>query len=208
MTIAVIGTGRVGGTLGRRWAEAGHDVVFGTRTGGVPAEGGVPSGARAASIAHAGRGAEVVVLAVPYPAVPDVLAAVGPLAGKVVLDVTNPVGRSGGQLVVGDTGGYGSGGERTAALAPGGRVVKSLNTVGWEIMADPLLGGRRAVMPLAGDDDGARATVAELVAALGFEPFDVGPLLRARELEHQAILWISLAAGGRGRDWAFGLLQR
>jgi hypothetical protein len=161
-----------------------------------------------ASVAHASREAHVVVLAVPYPAVPDVLAAAGPLGGKVVLDVTNPVGQTGGQLVLGDTDGYGSGGERTAALAPDARVVKSLNTVGFEIMDDPRLGGRRAVMPLAGDDDAARAIVAELVEALGFEPLDVGPLLRARELEHQAILWIALAAGSRGRNWAFGLLER
>lgn len=208
MRIAVIGAGSVGGTLGRRWAQAGYDVVFGVREDG-DVKGGLPDGARALPVQQAARGAEVVVLAVPFAAVPDALASAAPLDGTIMIDATNPVGRDpSGRLVVDASHGHPSGGERVAALAPGARVVKTLNTVGYNIMAAPELNGARAVMPIAGDDAGANATARELVAALGFEPLDAGPLLRARELEHWAILWISLASGGMGREFAFALHRR
>lgn len=208
MRIGIIGAGKVGGALGRRWLEGGHEVVYGVRTGG-DARGGLPEGAGSEPVAQAARGADVVVLAVPFAAVPEAVGAAGELRGRVVVDATNPVGRDpAGHLVVDSSHGYPSGGERTAALAPGARVVKALNTVGYNVMADPRMGGRAAVMPIAGDDAEAKRTVHELVEALGFQALDAGPLLRSRELEHWAILWISLASGEMGREFAFSLLRR
>src|SRR5947209_5312418 len=93
MKIAVIGMGNVGGVLGRRWAGAGHQVVFGVRDPDdhKKQEQAQAAGATAAGVRAAAAGAEVVVLTVPWPAVPDTLASAGNLAGKVLLDCTNPL---------------------------------------------------------------------------------------------------------------------
>jgi hypothetical protein len=88
------------------------------------------------------------------------------------------------------------------------RVVKVFNTTGANNMANPRYGDGGATMFYAGDDAGAKQIASTLAAALGFEPVDAGPLVRARELEHLAMLWISLAFGGMGREIAFRLVKR
>ena len=119
MKIAVIGAGSVGGTLGRRWAELGHSVRFGVRdVAAADAKalvGRIKGDARLASVSDAAKDAEVVVLATPYAANPAAIAAAGDLSGKILMDVTNPVG-PGLTLAVGfDT----SDAEEVAKLAPG-----------------------------------------------------------------------------------------
>src|SRR5215212_2599951 len=100
MRVSVIGAGNVGGTLGRRWAERGHEVVFGVRrpaegAAAVKGGGALPAGARVAAPAEAVRGADVVLLATPWGAVPDALreagAEDGALDGVVLVDATNPI---------------------------------------------------------------------------------------------------------------------
>ena len=204
MRIAVIGAGHVGGTLGRRWAEAGHEVTFGVREGS-DVHGGAPEGARVATVPDATRAAEVVLLATPWGAVEDALRGAGPLDGKVLIDATNPL-KPGPALDIGPGGE--SGAERVAALAPGARVVKAFNTTGYNNMANPIYDGEPIVMFYAGDDAGAKRTVHRLASDLGFDPVDAGALVRARELEHLALLWISLAMGGMGREIAFKLARR
>jgi predicted dinucleotide-binding enzyme len=193
MRIAVIGTGRVGRALGGRWREQDHDVTFGART---PREDAV-------SIADAARDAEVVVLAVPYDAALDAIAAAGDLDGKVLVDCTNPVGPNG--LKLGTTT---SAAEQIASHASGARVVKSFNTTGAENMANSDYGEAPLAMPIAGDDADAKRVVSELARDLGFDVLDVGPLSAARYLEPFAMVWISLARGGLGRDIGFALLRR
>lgn len=225
MRIAVIGSGNVGGTLGRRWAALGHAVAFGARDPGRGAsavKGGttgepLPPAARVTTTREAVRGddgwrADVVLLATPWPAVPQALAELGPnaLDGIVLLDATNPLG-AGFRLDVGTNGE--SGAERVQAMAPGARVVKAFNTTGYENMRNPIYGGVPSVMCYAGDDSEAKAVAHQLAAALGFDAVDAGSLQRARQLEHLAVLWISLAMGlsgvpGTGRDVAFALLRR
>ena len=132
----------------------------------------------------------------------------GDLSGKVLVDATNPVRRGAGGMEV-DEGPKGdSGAERVAAIANGARVVKAFNTTGFNNMANPVYGGEPTVMFVAGDDAAAKETVLRLAADLGFDPVDAGPLLRARELEHLALLWISLSIGGLGREFAFRLVWR
>jgi len=193
MKIAVIGRGSVGGTLGRRWAGGGHAVTYGVRR---------PRAADEKAVADAARGAEVVLLAVPWGAAREALQACGDLAGKVLLDCTNPLQPDLAGLEVGlDT----SAGERVAGWAPGARVVKIFNSTGANIMADP----RGATMFLAGDDAAAKEQAAALAAELGFEPVDAGPLSAARVLEPLALLWISLAyRQGLGREIALVLQRR
>jgi len=87
-------------------------------------------------------------------------------------------------------------------------VVKAFNTTGYENMHDPVYDGVPSVMFYAGDDAGAKRQTAQLATDLGFDAVDAGALIRARELEHLAILWISMAIGGMGRDIAFRLMRR
>ncbi len=210
MKIGIIGAGNVGGTLGKAWAAKGHDVVFGVRDPQdakvqalVKATGGK---ALAASVREAAAPAEVVVLATPWRAAQEAIEAAGPLAGKVVVDATNPLTPDFRGLAVGHTT---SAAEQVAGWAPGARVVKAFNTIGAQHMANPVLGGQRASLFLCGDDAAAKKTVAALAESLGFEPVDCGPLPQARLLEPLALLWISLAyAYGQGPDIAFKLLQR
>lgn len=212
MRIAVIGSGNVGGTLGRRWAELGHRVVFGLRrpeegAAGVKGGGALPDGATVASPTEAVRDAEAVLLATPWPVVPEALGALSDALpeGVVLLDATNPLG-PGLALDVGPGGA--SGGERVQALVPGARVVKVFNTTGFDNMRDPTYDGAATVMFYAGDDVEAKWIAGSLASDLGFEAIDAGPLVRARQLENLAVLWISLAFGGQGRDIAFRLVRR
>ena len=209
MKIAIIGAGNVGGTLGKRWARAGHEVAFGVRD---PAEARAAAlvrdagpGARAASVSEAVREAAVVLLSVPWENAQEALAAAGDLRGRILIDATNPVAltaeglRQG--LVIGHTT---SGAEEVARWADGARVVKAFNTTGWQNMADPLYGSQGLSMLLCGDDAEARKTTADLARQLGFEPVDVGPLRSARYLEAVAMLWIDMAVL-RGFGTNFGL---
>jgi 8-hydroxy-5-deazaflavin:NADPH oxidoreductase len=209
MRIGVIGAGSVGGALGRGWAKRGHEVVFGVRDPGKPeivklledAE-----GARAASLAAAAAFGEVVVLATPWGGTRDAVQQAGDLAGKVLLDCTNPLkpDMSGLDVPAGS-----SAAEQVAAWAPGARVVKVFNTTGANNMAEPIYDEQSATMFYCGDDGEAKAVAARLAADLGFEPIDAGPLQKAALLESLALLWIHLAYGQKlGRDIAFKLMRR
>jgi predicted dinucleotide-binding enzyme len=206
MKIAVVGAGRVGATLGRRWSELDHDVVFGVRDPDSDKARAVVTTApltSIATIADAVAGAQAVVLAVPYDAVGHAIAAAGDLDGKVVIDCTNPIGAGG--LVIGTTS---SGAEQVGEHAPGARVVKAFNTTGSENMDNPRFADGALMMPIAGDDAHAKQVVSQLAVELGFEPFDVGALATARYLEPFAMVWITLARGGLGRDFGFRLVRR
>lgn len=208
MKIAIIGTGSVGSALGRGLAKAGHEVVFGVRDTGKPEVGKLveDTGARAASVAAAASGAEVVVLAMPWGAAQDVIRTAGGLSGKIVLDCINPLNATFSGL---DTGDARSAAEQVAAWAPGARVVKIFNSTGANNMANPVYGDDHVTMLYCGDDEGAKEVAARLAADLGFEPVDAGPLSAAYLLEHFAMLWIHLAYGkGMGRNFAFKLVRR
>jgi 8-hydroxy-5-deazaflavin:NADPH oxidoreductase len=210
MKIAVMGTGSVGGTLGRRFAELGHAVTFGAQNPSDPAGKTLVARIRGdvgvATVARAAADAEVLVLATPYDANADVIAAAGDLTGKIVIDVTNPIALDLSGLVVGHTT---SGAEQLAALARGARVYKTLHQTGWENMANPVYPAGKAVMFVAGDEPTGKATVLALIEALGFEAIDAGELSIARLLEPYAMLWIHLMARRKfGRQFALGLMRR
>jgi 8-hydroxy-5-deazaflavin:NADPH oxidoreductase len=156
-------------------------------------------------VAGAVARSEIVVLATPWPAAGQALAAAGWLAGKVLIDCTNPLKPDPSGLELGLTT---SGAEVIASRAPGAMVVKAFNTIGSEHMAGRGFGGRPVSMLLAGDDAGAKRTVGGLARDLGFEPVDAGPLANARLLEPLALLWIDLATRrGLGTGIAFDLLR-
>lgn len=210
MKIGIIGSGNVGGTLGKRWAQGGHTVVFSSRTPDSPemkklvAEAG--TSARAATLSDTVPASDVLLLATPWPATKAMVAAAGDLTGKTLIDATNPLLPDLSGIEVGTTT---SAGEMVAAWAPGAKVVKAFNSIGSSIMADPVLNGAKAVLFYCGDDEAAKRTVGSLATELGFDAQDAGPLTQARLLEPLALLWVSLAfTRGFGREFAFQLIRR
>ena len=211
MQIAIIGAGNVGRALGKGWARAGHAIVYGVpdpsdakHRATVEAAGG----AGLFSVPRAVQGADAIVLAVPFDAVGDALAAAGDLAGRLLIDVTNPLrmGAAGLELSLGFDR---SGGEHVASLAPRAAVFKTLNQVGFEVMADSAGYAAPPVMFVAGDDATRKPIVMGLVTDLGFHAVDAGGLRVARLLEPYGMLWIHMALDrNAGRDNAFAYLAR
>jgi len=162
--------------------------------------------ARAGTVKEAAFFGEILVLATPWPATQAAIQAAGNLAGKIVVDCTNPLSEDFTRLVVGHTT---SGAEQVAQWARGASVYKAFNQVGFSIMANPKFAEGRAVMFVCGDDEARKPAVLTLAADIGFEAIDAGGLAVARLLEPNGLLWIHLAlARGLGRDFAFGLLRR
>jgi predicted dinucleotide-binding enzyme len=208
--VAIIGKGSVGIALGKGWANKGHKVHFGLRDPGSPeAQALVDSigfSVGVGTVTEASASAEVVVLAVPWSAAREAVQAAGDLAGKVLVDCTNPLAPGLAGLEVGLST---SAAEQIAGWAAGARVVKAFNTTGAENMVDPVYGSQRATLFLCGDDGPAKTIVTQLGRDLGFEMIDAGPLSNARLLEPLAMLWIDLAVRqGMGRNIAFKLLSR
>jgi len=208
MKIGILGAGSVGGTLGKGWAKAGHQVLFGVRD---PAAAKVQTlldeaGKRACAdtLRQAVDFGEAVLLALPWEAVEEVLDDLGDFGGKVLIDATNPLDDD-LELTRGHTT---SGGERVAELADNARVVKAFCSTGFTNMADPAYSDGPVTDFHCGDDEDAKATVHALATDLGFDPVDAGPLKMARDLEPLAHLWIRLAMGGLGRDIAYRLMRR
>lgn len=202
MKVAIIGPGSVGRSLGGVLAAAGHAVVYGARDR-AKAAGELGPIAEVTSVADAVDKSEVVVLSVTWPGVKDALEACGDFAGKVLIDVTNPLdyGPQGLSLAIGFNG---SGGECVAELAPSARVVKAFNTIAAPNMMRAGDFNPPLVTFLAGEDEPAKVTVAELARELGFVAIDTGPLVNARLLEPVAMLSAELAYV-RGRGFDFGL---
>jgi hypothetical protein len=204
MNIAIIGTGNVGGTLGRLWAGRGHTIVFGTRDpekeSVIAAVQAAGPNASATHIAPAVASAEVVVIAVPSDSVADVIADGRNWEGKIIVDATNrftpPPPHSSGSAA-GDL----------ARLAVGARVVKAFNTIGANRYDSPRFGDQAASLFICGDDEQAKRVVGGLAEGLGFEVVDAGPLENADLLEAMAKLWVYLARSGMGRNHAFKLLR-
>src|ERR1041385_3226051 len=158
--ISIIGSGNIGGGLGRAWRRAGHDVTFGARDASDADLVALckETGARSASAAESAASADVIALAVPYAALDEVLRATGDLAGKIVIDCTNAVerGPSGAQLKYGHTT---SSAEQLQARIPKAHVVRSFNAQGAENLANPIYNGVPASNFYCGDDAAAKKTV-------------------------------------------------
>jgi predicted dinucleotide-binding enzyme len=191
MTLAIIGTGNMAQGLATVFSAAGNDIVFGSRH---------PSDT-ALSIADAAAKADIVFLAVPYDAAADAIQAAGGLAGKIVVDLTNPMKADYSGLAIGFST---SAAEEIARLAPQAKVVKGFNTLFASVLQN---GGKAAGTPatvlLAGDDADAVAQVEALVKAAGLKTIVAGPLASARNIEAVAALNIGLGYGqGKGTDIA------
>ena len=201
MNIAIIGSGNVGGALARSSVRAGHKVTLSARDPSHAEAKAKETGARAArSPAEAVKDAEVVILAVPYVAVDDVIAQLGDaLAGKVLIDVTNRMKRPAiAESVDGE-----SAAEQIQSKAPKAKVAKAFNYAFASRHADPKVDGMPLDGFVAADDTEAKAKTLELARSIGFRPIDAGPLAMARALEALAILNIALQMQ-HGWPWQSG----
>ena len=193
MKIAIIGAGNVGRALGEAWAKHGHEVVYGSRTAGM-------------SIRDAVKIGDVVVLAVPWNAVPQAIHAAGDLHGRILLDPTVPLLPDLSGI---DPSVVPSAGETVAALAPGAHVVKIFCTTGAGNMANPDYNGEPATMFYCSNDAAAKSVAGVLAIDLGFDPVDAGALNQSHVLETLGLLWVTLAyKQGLGTNIAFKLLRR
>ena len=189
MRIGVLGTGMVGRALSGKLAELGHDVKVGSRTAG---DGNV-------TFADAAADAEIVFNCTNGAASLDALGAAGDLAGKIVIDVANPLDFSGGgPALFTDT--TDSLGERIQAAFPETKVVKSLNTLTASLMVDPTQLPEGTTVFVSGDDARAKATVSDILTALGHtDVIDLGGIESARGTEMLLPLWLrTMGALGTG----------
>jgi 8-hydroxy-5-deazaflavin:NADPH oxidoreductase len=180
MRIAVIGKGKIGGTLGGKWVAAGHDVVYGGQDG----SGTGPGGAPILGVGDAVRDAEVVVLAVPGQVVGQVVSEHGAALGnKIVIDAANRIGAPeyDARALVADA-------------APQARYVRAFNTLGWENFADPLPGTN---LFFAADPE-ARPAAEELISAVGLDPVFVGDQSATGTVDALLPLWFALVKDNGG----------
>ena len=201
MRIGILGSGLMGGKLGRLFARAGHQVVFSysrsrkkleqlARDAGANARAGTPR--------EAAREAEVLLLAVHWSRVDDVLRRTGELSGKVLVSCSLPMNEDDTELVVGRTA---SGAERLARKVPRVPVVSAFGTVPSEVLFGVFEARNSLPRPnlvYCGDDTDAKRAAASLILDVGFDPVDAGPLRIARYFEPFALLVAQLAYEGEG----------
>ena len=207
MKIAIIGTGRVGSTLGLQWAQAGHQITFGSRRAGNTTLHHLTEkeNVNVQQPTDSAKNADAIALATPWPATESAIASLGDLSGKIIIDCTNPLGPN---FSFNSSPGH-SGGEQVAGWAQNARVVKAFNSTGAKNMRTPVIDGKKLAMFICGDDPSAKEVVIDLAETIGFEAIDSGPLSRAHYLESLAMIWITQAyQAGWGEDFGFGILRR
>ena len=186
MQIGIIGAGTVGTKLGERFAAAGHEVLIANSRGPeslVRELAELPQSLKAMALMDLVDRAEVILLAVPWVSVHDVLRDDIDWAGRILVDATNIILSVDPEVEVADLKGE-SGSQLVARLAPSARVVKAFNTLPFDILSSPPVEGFRRVLFVAGDAQNAVSTVSDLIAEIGLHPVAAGPLATAgRQME-------------------------
>lgn len=211
MKIAFIGSGKVGTPLADHLQRSGHDVALAKSSeGSASIARALARNPRLQALAPADavRAAEVVFLATPFQAGKAALEAVATeLAGKVLVDCTNPVGPGLSHGLESKM----SGAEWVQAIVPAARVVKAFSIYGFENFEDSSYPGYdvKPAMLFCGNDAAAKETIAALIAQLGWEPLDVGGLEQALHLEHMTLLWVRMVrAKGYSPHLVWAALRR
>jgi predicted dinucleotide-binding enzyme len=211
MKIGILGSGEAGQALGRGFVGRGHDVRMGSRN---PKSERMTtwlkqmkSKASTGTFEEAAKHGELIVLVTLGAAVEDVLRSAGPanFKGKVVIDVTNPLG---GEDLVPFVGLTDSLGERVQRALPGAKVVKAFNTVPNTQMVDPKFAGGAPEMPICGNDAAAKKTVAGILKDFGWPgTLDIGGIEGARWLEALVPLWVAVGMKIGRWDHAFKVVH-
>ena len=211
--VGVLGTGEVGRRLAAGFRSRGHEVMIGSRDLSkvelrewLSADG---AGIEAGTFAEAAAYGHLLVLAVLGIAAEEAIAAAGPenFSGKVVIDAMNPLDFSGGfppklSIMGGD-----SLGERIQHKLPDAKVVKAFNTIGNPYFVDPSFSEGMPTMLIAGNDEGAKRTVADVLADFGWsDTVDIGGIEGSRELEAICIVWVKIGGARGSWDHGFKLL--
>ena len=208
MKIGIIGAGRVGSTLGKKWLENGHEIHFGVRDKTSAKVKflveQIGEKAQFMSTEKIFKEKEIIVLTVPFGAVKDVLDTIEDKTEKIIVDCTNAIPFAKEIL---EENNAESGAELIASWAEGAKVVKAFNSIGFNIMENPKFDDDVADAYMCGDDITAVRIVAKLAEEIGFRAIDTGKLSNARALEHLAWLWITMSKQ-RGRNIAFKLLEK
>lgn len=204
-TVGIIGTGDMGDSLGPRFAELGYTVVYGSRN---------PSSDKARKLVErtgqnasvrtqkeAAQAGDIVVLVVPWPAMETVAQNIGSLDGKIVIDPSMPsaAGEDGYYVSLVET----SSAEMIQSWHPGAKVVKAFATLGSLVIDDPEVVGGPVTVPIASDDRAAKEQVGRIIAAMGLDPVDAGPLRMSREIEATVRLYMVPLIQGRTAAWEF-----
>ncbi|MDH4110805.1 MAG: NADPH-dependent F420 reductase [Gammaproteobacteria bacterium] len=204
MKIGVIGSGNVGGAIGASWVRAGHEVMFSSRhiENDRKLAADLGGGARAGTPREAAAFGDVILVAVPYRALPDIGRDMADLVdGKVVIDASNPFPNRDGEIA--DWAREKGAGLASAELLPGARIVRAFNAIGAARMGSAYREPGVVGMPIAGDDAEAVAIASELIRDVGYEPVLIGNLDKGRYLvpgtalagEHSAEEIREIAAG-------------
>jgi predicted dinucleotide-binding enzyme len=203
--VAIIGTGDMGDSLGPLFAKHGHQVVYGSRnpesekvTALVSRTG---NGASATTQMEAAQAGDIVLLAVPWPAMKTVAKSLGNLDGKIIIDVSMPWQQA--------DDGYPeislatSSGEMIQEWNPGSKVVKTLASPGAIVFDDVLVAGGPITIPLASDHRDAKERIAKIIAAMGMDPVDFGPLRMGRSIEALQVIYMIPMVQRRTTKWEF-----
>jgi len=192
VTVAVIGTGDMGDSLGPKLSEAGYRIVYGSRDPSrsalqkLVAQTG--NQASATTQKEAARQATIVLLAIPWPAMEQVAQNLGNLDGKIVIDISTPYQQAADGYMESTV--ETSSAELIQQWNPGARVVKTI-LAGSAVIDDPNILGDTVSTHVAADDRGAKEIVAKMIAELGLDPVDAGPLRLSSAIEAQALLYMT-----------------
>ncbi|MEO1493055.1 MAG: NAD(P)-binding domain-containing protein [Pseudomonadota bacterium] len=191
LKVLIVGTGNVARALAHRLKETDHVIVMGSRDAARGAEVGGEIGVTGSASTEHVSDADIVFIAVPFVSLDETLAALGPMSGKIVVDCTNPLTDDYMALTMGHTT---SAGEYCADQLPEARVVKAFNAIFADVVHNnPAYNTVTPQVFVAGEDQGAKDTVSDLIHAIGYEPVDCGAMIMARYLEPLAELIIQLA---------------
>lgn len=200
--IAILGAGNIGGTLGKKWLAAGHEVTFGVKDPASPRLQALQTGSATpiavASVAQAVENAEVVLFAIPGAIMEETIARhAAQLDGKILIDAANNLGGSHAHSLA-----------AFRAHTPRAAVYRAFNNYGWENFADPTYDGVQADLFYSGPAGEPGAVAEQLISEIGLQPVRVGDSDQADVVDSLLRLWFTLAQRQGSRNLAFKLLTR